>query len=67
MRRRVPDERTAIFTIRLTPSERAAVARAARKHVATPHRHPSRIGNFKGWVQMRKTLLGEAVFSGGAA
>jgi thymidylate synthase ThyX len=37
------------------------------EHVATPHRHPSRIGNFKGWVQMRKTLLGEAVFSGGAA
>jgi hypothetical protein len=37
MRRRVPDERTAIFTIRLTPTERAAV------------------------------LLGEAVFSGGAA
>lgn len=34
MRRRVPDERTAIFTIRLTPTERAAVARAARKYGA---------------------------------
>jgi hypothetical protein len=32
------------------------------EHVATPHRHPVRVGNLTGWVQWRKTLPGEGVF-----